>query len=103
MMKPISLALCLLTLACGAAAQTPGTVAGLHPDRRPDGAPQVTQGEWTAEQLRQALRGIEGVPPGNVETIAATGRWWAPLRGPGMHPPYDLRGWHQQEGAGPAR
>jgi hypothetical protein len=97
MMKPFFLALCLLALAGGVAAQAPGHVAGLHPDRRPDGAPQVTQGDLSAEPLREALRGIEGAPPGNVETIAATGRWWVPLRGPGMLAPYDLRGWHLQK------
>jgi hypothetical protein len=94
MTKQLHLILCLLAAAGGAAAQAPGYVAGLQPDRRPDGAPLVTSSELTPDQLSRALRGIEGQPPGNVETIAATGRWWVPLRGPGMMPPYDPRGWH---------
>ena len=84
----------LLAAAGGVAAQDAGFVAGLHPDRRPDGAPQATQTALTPEQLAQALHGIDRPAPGNVESIAATGRWWVPLRGPGMNPPYDLRGWH---------
>ena len=40
------------------------------------------------------LRGVSQPHPGNVESIAGTGHWWVPLRGPGMTPPYDPRGWH---------
>jgi hypothetical protein len=88
------LSFCLVASAGSAAAQTAGYVAGLHPDRRPDGAPRLEQVTLTPEQLQRALHGIEGPAPGNVESIAATGKWWVPLRGPGMNPPYDLRGWH---------
>ncbi len=52
------------------------------------------------EQLAHALRGVEGVPPGNVASIAGSGAWWVPLRGPGMPAPYDPRGLHS--GAAPA-
>ena len=89
------LAFCLLVAAGGAAAQAASPIAGLHPDRRPDGAPpQPTQVTLSQEQLEQALHGIDGPAPGNVELIAATGKWWVPLRRPGMNAPYDLRGWH---------
>mgnify|MGYP001050127661 FL=1 len=71
-----------------------GFVAGLQPDRRPAGAPVKTEATVSPEQLAQYLRGIEGPPPGNVATIAATGQWFVPLRHPGSTPPYDLRGWH---------
>lgn len=83
-----------MVIAGGAVAQTAGYVAGLHPDRRPDGAPRLEQVTLAPEQLERALHGIEGPAPGNVESIADTGKWWVPLRGPGMNPPYDLRGWH---------
>jgi hypothetical protein len=96
MLKPACLALSLLAVVCGAAAQAPGYVAGLQPDQRPAGAPPpTTQVNLTPDQLSRALRGIEGPPPGNVEAIAATGSWWVPLRAAGMTPPYDLREWHQ--------
>jgi hypothetical protein len=85
----------LMACAVGAMAQTGGYVAGLQPDRRPDTAPpQPTETVRTPEQLEHALHGIEKPIPGNVESIAATGNWWVPLRYPGMNQPYDLRGWH---------
>jgi len=74
-------------------AQT-GFVAGLQPDRRPPGAPVITEATFTPEQLARFQRGIEGQAPGNVATIVATGQWYVPMRHPGMTPPYDLRGWH---------
>ena len=96
-MKLLSLtALALLAVAGTSLAQAPGFVAGLHPDRRPDAAPHIAQPTPNPEALARSLRGIEAPVPGNVETIAATGAWWVPLRGPGMTPPYDPRAWHAQ-------
>jgi hypothetical protein len=88
------LALGLIACTAGAAAQTSTYVAGLHPDRRPDAAPQLTDTVRTPDQLARALHGIDPPVPGNVESIAATGNEWVPLRHPGMTWPYDLRGWH---------
>jgi hypothetical protein len=88
-------ALALTVCAAGAGAQTQGYVAGLHPDRRPDAAPPPpSEVMRTPEQVESALHGVEKPVPGNVESIAATGNWWVPLRRPGMAAPYDLRGWH---------
>jgi hypothetical protein len=100
-MKPHSIIALVLAAAAGSSlAQAPAFVAGLHPDRRPDNAPQLTQQVMSPDALARSLRGIEGAPPGNVESIAATGAWWVPLRGPGMTPPYDPRGWHAPIPAG---
>jgi hypothetical protein len=82
-----------------AAAQTGGYIAGLQPDRRPDTAPRLTEVVRTPAQLARALYGIEKPVPGNVESIAATGNWWVPLRHPGMTGAYDLRGWHTSSAA----
>jgi hypothetical protein len=99
-MTRISLIALALAATAGASwAQAPGFVAGLHSDRRPDNAPQITQQTTSPETLARDLRGIEGTPPGNVESIVATGAWWVPMRGPGMTPPYDPRGWHSAPGA----
>ncbi|MDR2155002.1 MAG: hypothetical protein LBE78_08260 [Burkholderiaceae bacterium] len=104
MLVPARLVFCLLAVTCGAAAQTLGYVAGLQSDRRPDGAPAAaTEFSLPPDRLGRALHGIEGQPPGNVQTVAATGGWWVPLRSAGMTPPYDLRGWHQQERSVAAR
>ncbi|MDR0274866.1 MAG: hypothetical protein LBI48_05935 [Burkholderiaceae bacterium] len=94
-------ALGLTVCATGAAAQTAGYVAGLHPDRRPDAVPQLEEAARTPDQLERALRGIEKPVPGNVASIAATGNWWVPLRRPGMTGPYDLRGWHEGPASAP--
>ncbi|MCL2874900.1 MAG: hypothetical protein FWF12_01125 [Betaproteobacteria bacterium] len=88
------LVFCLPVAAGSAVGQTVGFVAGLHPDWRPDEAVQLAQSTLAPEQLERALHGIDRPVSGNVELIAATGRWWVPLRRPGMTPPYDLRGWH---------
>ena len=92
----------LLALVAGATwAQTAEPyVAGLHPDRRPDNAPRVTQFVMTDAQVAQALRGVQGVPPGNLREIVSAGAWFTPMRNDGMPAPYDLRGMHS--GAAPA-
>jgi len=90
-------ALGLVGCVAGVAAQTQavGYVAGLHPDRRPDIAPRLSEAAArTPDQLERVLHGIDKPVPGNVESIATTGNWWVPLRQPGMTGPYDLRGWH---------
>jgi len=83
----------LLLCAAGSAGAA-GFVAGLQPDRRPQGAPVIVEASFSPEQLAQFLRGIEPPPPGNVATIVATGQWFVPMRHPGATSPYDIRGWH---------
>ncbi|MDR2851999.1 MAG: hypothetical protein LBV61_02920 [Burkholderiaceae bacterium] len=87
----------LMACVTGAGAQTGVHIAGLQPDRRPDTAPQLAQATRTPYQVERALHGIEAPVPGNVQSIAATGNWWVPLRAPGMSAPYDLRGWHDAQ------
>jgi hypothetical protein len=98
----LGLAGCVVGVA--AQTQTAGYVAGLHPDRRPDMAPRLDEAAArTPDQFARVLRGIDKPVPGNVQSIAATGNWWVPLRQPGMMGPYDLRGWHGKAiGAPPA-
>lgn len=84
------------------AAATPAAsapIAGLQPYQRPAGAPVVADAPATPEQMSRWLRGVSAPHPGNVDAIAATGHWWVPLRGPGMTPPYDPRGWHEGSAA----
>jgi len=86
------IALLLALVGAASWAQTSAPIAGLHPDRRPDGAPRVAQFTTTDAQAAQALRGVEGVPPGNLRAIVSAGAWWVPMRHPGMPAPYDPRG-----------
>jgi len=69
-------------------------VAGLKPDRRPEGAPTVQQTAVDAATRNARLAGISEPWPGNVERIAEQGTWYSPMFRPGMPGPYDLRGWH---------
>jgi hypothetical protein len=79
---------------CFSEAAQGATVAGLVPDQRPANAPTVPDGLASPSNVSQYLYGVVQPVPGNVTTIAATGWWFVPLRSPGMHAPYDLRGWH---------
>lgn len=69
-------------------------VAGLQPDRRPEGAPVVRAAPVEPPAKSARLTGITPPWPGNVERIAEQGAWYSPMFRPGMNPPYDLRGWH---------
>lgn len=88
---------CLVGLLAANAWAQPASapVAGLQPDRRPEGAP-VLQGTPASPELKaQRLRGIGKPWPGNVERIAEQqGGWYSPMFTPGMNPPYDLRNLH---------
>lgn len=72
-------------------------VAGLQPDRRPEGFPVVTADPAVDQtKLDKYLKGIDQPLPGNVESIVKTGSWYVPMRKTGMTAPYDLRGLHKQ-------
>jgi len=80
----------------GAWAQTtPAPVAGLQPDRRPEGAPVVQSQTASPAVVAQRLKGISQPWPGNVRQIAEQqGNWYSPMFTPGMNPPYDIRDLH---------
>lgn len=69
-------------------------VAGLKPDRRPEGSPVVAAAPVDPAVKSARLRGISQPWPGNVERIAEQGNWYSPMFHPGMRDPYDLRGLH---------
>lgn len=84
-------------LACHLAAVAQGAaapVAGLKPDRRPEGAPVVQPVPVNAATKSARLAGISEPWPGNVERIAEQGPWYSPMFRPGLTGPYDLRGLH---------
>lgn len=84
------------------------SIAGLKPYERPASAPRMAELPASAEQVAHDLRGISAPVPGNLQSIAATGHWFVPLRRRGMSPPYDPRDLHgspppaPQGGAAPA-
>lgn len=85
--------LCHLMVAAAAPTAAP-PVAGLKPDRRPEGAAVIQPAAVDAATRNTRLTGISEPWPGNVERIAEQGPWYSPMFRPGMPGPYDLRGWH---------
>lgn len=91
----IALRILLFTLP-GALHAQPVTVAGLVPDRRPEGAPVVTAVPVTAAEKARRMAGVERPWAGNLERIAEQGPWFSPLFQPGMTGRYDLLGRHAE-------
>ena len=85
-----------LALAAGPADAPRPFVAGLQPDRRPAGAPVLSEQVLDAATRERRLHGVAKPWPGNVGQIAETGNWFVPLRHAGMTGPYDIRGWHSR-------
>ncbi len=74
-------------------------VAGVKPDRRPEGAPVVREYRKDAAWYERALTGITPPYPYSLKFLEDQGAWYTPFIHPGMLPPYDLRGWHRAKGA----
>ncbi len=70
-------------------------IAGLAPDRRPEGAPVMSA---PAETTPTEARMVQGIPQPVPESISRwikdQGGWFTPFSHPGMPGRYDLRGWH---------
>lgn len=81
----------------GAALAQEYPIAGLTPDRRPEGAPKITQPAREAADQARYLFGVAAPAP---TTLGAKdqGAWYTPFDRPGMLPPYDPRGWHPRTG-----
>ena len=69
-------------------------IAGVHPDRRPEGAPVLRTYPKDAAWYDRALHGISEPYPYSLKFLEDQGAWYTPFIHPGMTPPYDIRGWH---------
>jgi len=74
-----------------------GEISGLQPDRRPEGAPVVSDYVKDGTWYRQALTGIDQPYPASLRFLEDQGAWFSPFIHPGMTGPYDIRGWHSRE------
>lgn len=74
-------------------------VAGTAPDRRPQGAPVITQYEKPDAWFAAARRGISEPYPKSLDFLKDQGGWFNPFTRPGMTGPYDIRGWHHRDAA----
>ena len=77
------------------AADEDGFVAGTTPDRRPEGAPEITHYDKDAGWYAQALRGVEEPYPTSLTWLDDQGAWYTPFTRPGMPGVYDIRGLHE--------
>jgi hypothetical protein len=76
-------------------------VAGLTPDRRPEGAPVISEISDTKHIEQRLLYGIEKPVPESIQGwVGYQGRWFNPFAYPGMTGRYDLRGWHSNSHSG---
>ena len=74
-------------------------IAGTQPDRRPEGAPTITQYVQDRAALARYLHGVsQPIPPSISANAKDQGAWFTPFNHPGMSPPYDPRGWHARLG-----
>jgi len=71
-------------------------IAGVHPERRPDGAPVISKVERDQAWYAHALRGVEKPYPNSLIFLENQGNWFTPFTRPGMTGLYDLRGLHAQ-------
>lgn len=89
-------------LGCLVADPAPGVaaeIAGLAPDRRPAGAPTITEVGHPPGWTEQALRGVsEPIPPG-LGFLADQGAWYTPFDRPNATGLYDIRQLHESRPA----
>ena len=74
-------------------------IAGVHPERRPEGAPVIVGFEKPAEWYEQALHGISEPYPYSLKFLEDQGAWFSPFIHPGMTGRYDIRHWHKKRTA----
>lgn len=70
-------------------------IGGSTPDRRPEGAPVITEVVRDQAWYQEALRGISQPYPPGLQFLDDQGNWYTPFDRPGMLGRYDLRGWHR--------
>ena len=76
-----------------------GWVAGTTPDRRPEGAPVLSQYLKPPQWLASATQGITQPLPSSLRFLDDQGGWYTPFTRPGMPGPYDIRGLHRAPAA----
>lgn len=69
-------------------------IAGVSPDKRPDGAPVVAEYPKDAAWYNNALRGVDRPYPASFKFLEDQGAWYTPFTRPGMTGRYDIRHWH---------
>lgn len=69
-------------------------IAGVEPWHRPAGAPVIREFQKDHAWFQRALYGISQPYPASLHFLENQGAWYTPFDHPGMHGPYDIRGWY---------
>lgn len=72
-------------------------IAGVKPEQRPENAPVITEFKKDGAWYARALTGVLQPYPDSLQFLEDQGAWFNPFINPGMHAPYDIRGWHEHE------
>ena len=94
--RPLMIAVAALGLGA-TRSNAEGFVAGVTPDRRPDGAPVQAQSSFDKVARERALRGVSKPYPPSLRFLEDQGGWYTPFAHPGMPGPYDIRGMHDNK------
>lgn len=98
-MRAMGAGIMMLILGSGAGFAQGYPIAGTAPDRRPEGAPKITQYAPGRAEAERYLHGVaQPAPPNILANLKSQGGWYTPFDRPGMTPPYDPRGWHARVG-----
>ena len=95
--KIISILILSLTVSASAGTYP---IAGVNPEKRPEGAPIVTTvakdkpSKYSAVWYKLALHGIDAPYPKSLLFLGSQGNWYNPFIYPGMVDNYDIRGFH---------
>ena len=99
-MSTRSIRIAVLVAVCGqgalASAEGEYPIAGTQPSQRPQGAPVIQQVQRDPGWYNRALTGISMPYPNSLRFLENQGNWYTPFDRPGMHSPYDIRGWYRQ-------
>ena len=93
--KIISILILSLTASAGAY-----PIAGVNPEKRPEGAPIVTKAakdvpsKYSKIWYKVALYGINAPYSKSLFFLEDQGNWYSPFILPGMVDKYDIRGFH---------
>lgn len=81
---------------CGAACAGDYPIAGVHPERRPDGAPSIREFVRPTGWQERFFFGVAKPVPSSLSWAADQGAWFTPFNRQGMSPPYDIRNWFKK-------
>ncbi|MEI2735696.1 MAG: hypothetical protein V9G24_13405 [Rhodoblastus sp.] len=91
---------CLIVVGLFAATAAAGAaeypIAGLAPDRRPEGAPTIVSFVRAPGWERRFFAGVAEPRPESLSWSANQGGWYTPFDRPGMIGPYDIRNWRSK-------